>query len=139
MASTINYQKKVQCCSQPTDRKVKTPANDGKHQAQFSSININFAKYIINLDAANYTERGLNQEPSPYLGKIFSNSAMSFVTQEAFSLLFPIKLKLKTPADLEQCALYQHNINGIAGVSFPSRFQAQGLCMQLLMMTFANY
>lgn len=76
-----------------TDRKVKTQANDGKHQAQCSSININFAKYIINLDVAIYTEHGLNEEHSPYLGKIFSNS-MSFVTQEAFSFLFPIKLKL---------------------------------------------
>lgn len=76
-----------------TDRKVKTQANDGKHQAQCSSITINFAKYIINLDAAIYTEHGLNEEHSPYLGKIFSNST-SFVTQEAFSFLFPIKLKL---------------------------------------------
>lgn len=77
-----------------TDRKVKPQANDGKHQAQCSSININFAKYITHLDAAIHTEHGLNQEHSPYLGKAFSNSAMSFVTQESSSFLFPIKLKL---------------------------------------------
>lgn len=77
-----------------TARKVKTQATDGRHQAQCSSININFAKYITNLDAAIYTEHEFNQEHSPYLGKIFSNSAMSFVSQEAFSFPFPIKLKL---------------------------------------------
>lgn len=110
MVCTINYQlqqptEKGSMLFSSSDRKVKTQANDGKHQAQGNSININFAKYIINLDAAIYTEHGLNQEHSLYLGKIFSNSTMYFVTQEAFSFLFPIKLKLKTPAYLEKCAL----------------------------------
>lgn len=65
MVSTISYQlqqltEKGSMLFSSTDRKVKTQANDGKHQAQCSSININFAKYIINLDAAIYRENGLN-------------------------------------------------------------------------------